>query len=160
MNSVLNPNYIAGFVDGEGCFSITVNKRNERLPEVRLLFEIELEESDEEILRRISATLCCGKIYKVLYDKHPNWKPHSKLKVSNFRDISEKVIPFFTAYPLEAKKRIQFEKFCKVADAIKAKRHLKVEGVEEILRIRRLLSHSASSRYSIKSRRLLSWAQE
>ena len=129
MNSMLDPNYIAGFVDGEGCFSITVNKRNKRLPEVRLLFEIELEESDEEILRRISATLCCGKVYKVLYKRHPNWHPHSKFKVSNFRDINERVIPFFIEHRLEAKKKLQFERFCKVAD-------LDIEGVEEILRIR------------------------
>ena len=51
MNSTLNPNYVVGFVDGEGCFSITVNKHHGRLSEVRLLFAIELEESDEEILR-------------------------------------------------------------------------------------------------------------
>ena len=138
MNSMLNPNYIVGFVDGEGCFSITINKNNGRLPEVRLLFAIELEASDEEILNRIAATIGCGRIYKVLYRKHPNWKPHSKLKVSNFKDISEKVIPFFTKYPLEAKKRFQFEKFCKVADMMKAKRHLSADGIEEILRIRNL----------------------
>ena len=51
MNSMLNPNYVVGFVDGEGCFSITVNRHHGRLSEVRLLFAIELEESDEEILR-------------------------------------------------------------------------------------------------------------
>lgn len=51
MNSMLNPNYVVGFVGGEGCFSITVNRHHGRLFEVRLLFAIELEESDEEILR-------------------------------------------------------------------------------------------------------------
>ncbi len=33
---MLNPYYIVGFVDGEGCFSISLNKNNDRLTEVRL----------------------------------------------------------------------------------------------------------------------------
>ena len=50
---MLNPYYIVGFVDGEGCFSISLNKNDNRLPEVRLLFEIELREDDEPILLEI-----------------------------------------------------------------------------------------------------------
>ena len=46
---MLNPHYIVGFVDGEGCFSISINKNNNRLPEVRLIFEIELREVGESI---------------------------------------------------------------------------------------------------------------
>ncbi len=139
MNSMLNPYYIVGFVDGEGCFSISVNSnKTMRLPEIRLHFEIELEESDEEILRRIATTLGCGLIYKVTYRKHPTWNVHSKLKVSNFKDISEKVIPFFISHPLEAKKKFQFERFCKVAEMIKLKHHLTAKGIEEIIRVRNL----------------------
>lgn len=126
MNSTLNPNYIVGFVDGEGCFSITINKNNERLPEVRLLFEIELEESDEGILKKIARAIGCGKIYKISYRKRPNWNSHSKLKVGNFEDINEKVI----------QKRFQFEKFYTVAEMMKAKQHLTAEGIERIRRIR------------------------
>jgi len=138
MNSNLNPYYIPGFVDGEGCFAITITKKNKRVPEVRLLFEIELEKADEEILHRIAATIGCGKIYDVVYKKYPHWQPHVKLKVGNFKDINEKVIPFFKKYPLEAKKKYQFEKFCKVAEIIKVKKHLSKKGVEEVLRIRDL----------------------
>jgi len=134
---MLDPNYIVGFVDGEGCFSITINKhKDKRLPEVRLLFEIELEESDKEILSRIVATLGCGRIYQVSYRKHPTWHVHSKLKVSNFKDINEKVIPFFTKYPLQAKKKIQFMKFCKVSELMKLKCHLDLAGIRDILSIR------------------------
>jgi len=31
---MLDPNYIVSFVDGEGCFSVTVNKNDDRLSEV------------------------------------------------------------------------------------------------------------------------------
>ena len=135
-NSILNPYYVVGFVDGEGCFSITVNKHHGRLSEVRLIFAIELEESDGEILEKIVNTIGCGKIYRLVYKDHPKWQPHCKLKVSNIKDINEKVLPFFIKYPLQAKKRLQFEKFYRVARLINEKKHLGDENIREILRIR------------------------
>ncbi len=133
---MLNPHYISGFVDGEGCFSISFNKNGERLPEVRLIFEIELREDDEPILREIKEVLGCGNIYRLEYERYAKWQPHVKLKVSNFSDISQKVIPFFQKYPLKAKKRRDFEKFCQVAELIKTKRHLTADGIEQIRKIK------------------------
>lgn len=137
---MLNPHYIVGFVDGEGCFSISLNKNDDRLPEVRLIFEIELREDDEPILREIREVLNCGNIYRLNYERYAKWRPHVKLKVSNFTDISTKIIPFFQRYPLQAKKRRQFEQFCQVAELVKAKRHLTLEGIEQI----RALKHRDS----------------
>jgi hypothetical protein len=140
MNFMLNPHYVVGFVDGEGCFSISLNKNGDRLPEVRLIFEIELREDDEPILHEIQQMLGCGNIYRLEYARYAAWRPHVKLKVSNFADISTKIIPFFRRYPLQAKKRRQFEKFCLVADLIRAKRHLTPEGIKQI----RALKHKDS----------------
>lgn len=136
MKSTLDPNYIVGFVDGEGCFSITINKNGNKLPEVRLLFEIELREDDKPILEKIKNTLECGNIYHLEYESHSKWQPHEKYKVSNFTDIYTKVIPFFLKYPLQAKKRFDFEKFCQVAEMIKNKEHLKLKGVTKIKALR------------------------
>jgi hypothetical protein len=140
---MLNPHYIVGFVDGEGCFSISLNKNGDRLPEVRLIFEIELREDDETILHEIRKVLDCGNIYRLEYERYAKWRPHVKLKVSNFADISTKVIPFFKRHPLQAKKRLQFETFCQVAELIKSKQHLKLEGVEQIRALRHKDSRSA-----------------
>jgi LAGLIDADG endonuclease len=129
---MLNPWYVVGFTDGEGCFSVTVNKRNQIIPEIRLIFEIELREDDRQILHYIQEILQCGKIYHLDYERYNKWKPHVKLKVSNFRDIFEKIIPFFKKYPLQAKKKISFGVFCEVAKMIKSKKHLTTEGIEEI----------------------------
>ena len=137
---MLNPNYVVGFVDGEGCFCISLNKNGNRLPEVRLIFEIELRGDDEAILREIQTVLGCGNIYRLEYARYAKWHPHVKLKVSNFSDISQKIIPFFQRYPLQAKKRLQFVKFCLAADMIKLKQHLTPEGIEEI----RALKHKDS----------------
>ena len=138
---MLNPNYIVGFVDGEGCFSVSLNKNNNRLPEVRLIFEIELREDDVSILKEIQKSLDCGNIYQLDYERYLKWRPHVKYKVSNFKDISTKVIPFFTRYPLQAKKRFQFEKFCFVAELIEHKEHLTPEGV---MKIQNIIKHKDS----------------
>ena len=140
-NTKLNFSYIVGFVDGEGCFSITINKHRKK-EEVRLLFEIELREDDLEILKRIQYTLKCGNIYHLRYKRYQKWKPHYKYKVSNFSDIKTKIIPFFRKYPLQAKKKHSFEKFCLVAEMIRRKQHLSVQGIQKIKGIRNLVSDS------------------
>lgn len=136
VNSMLNSHYVVGFVDGEGCFSITLCRNDDRLPEVRLIFEIELREDDLPILERIKETLGCGNIYHLEYARYAKWRPHYKYKVSNFRDISEKVIPFFKKYPLQAKKSESFVKFCQVAEIIRQKEHLTEKGIERIRNIK------------------------
>jgi hypothetical protein len=140
MNPMLSPHYIVGFVDGEGCFSISLNKNDNRLPEVRLIFEIELREDDKPILCEIQKSLDCGNIYRLDYERYAKWHPHVKLKVSNFADISTKIIPFFKRYPPQAKKRLQFDQFCEAAELIKLKQHLTLEGVIKI----RALKHRDS----------------
>ncbi|MDR1300624.1 MAG: LAGLIDADG family homing endonuclease [Candidatus Nomurabacteria bacterium] len=129
---MLNAHYIVGFVDGEGCFSITLNKNGTRLPEARLIFEIELREDDLPILEKIRERLDCGNIYHLDYARYAKWRPHVKYKVSNFKDISEKIIPFFKKYPPRAKKSESFAKFCQAAEIIKSKEHLTPEGIVKI----------------------------
>src|SRR3989344_5234756 len=137
MNSNLNPYYISGLVDGEGCFSITFNKKKDiKRPEVRLIFEIELREDDLEILQRIRDRLKCGNIYHLKYERYAKWRPHYKYKVSNLRDITQKIIPFFEKYPLQARKKYNFAVFCKVASLILAKEHLTEEGVRKIRKLK------------------------
>lgn len=133
---MLNPFYVVGFVDGEGCFSITINKKDDRKPEVRLIFEIELREDDEDILKEVRKVLNCGNIYRLEYERYAKWRPHVKYKVSNFSDIFSKIIPFFKKYPLQAKKQDQFKKFCLVAEMIQKKEHLTPKGIERIKGIR------------------------
>lgn len=132
MNSKLNPYYLVGLVDGEGCFSITFNRHKNNRTEVRLIFEIELREDDKEILERVKETLECGNLYYLDYKRYRKWRPHYKYKVSNLEDIVQKLIPFFNKYPLQAKKRKSFEVFSKVADLMLLKKHLTPEGILEI----------------------------
>ena len=56
--------------------------------------------------------------------------------VSGLSDITEKVIPFFLAHPLQGAKKKELADFIKVADLMKLKAHLTKEGLEEIRAIK------------------------
>src|SRR3989338_10290875 len=89
----LDPNYIAGFGDGEGSFCVGISKHKtlRRGIEIHPLFEIELRADDREILERILVTICCGKIYDCSYDRY-GWQPHAKYKVGSTKDLEKFVI--------------------------------------------------------------------
>ncbi len=127
----LNPHYIAGFIDGEGCFAICIGKHKtlKSKREVVVQFEIELRADDRPILERIQATLDCGRIYDLNYDRY-GWVPHVKYRISRREDLVYKLIPFLCKYPLQAKKARNFEIFCRAVEAHAAKKHLQPEGIQ------------------------------
>lgn len=133
----LDPNYICGFVDGEGCFSISISKHRtlKRKVEVRALFEIELRADDVKILKDIQEMLNCGNIYILNYSRY-GWRPHVKYKVSNIKDLSDKIIPFFDRYPLKAKKRNIYKIFRQIVLMMKDKKHLTDTGFRKILSLK------------------------
>ena len=117
-------------------FAITISRIRFKVAEVRLKFEIELREDDEPILQKIKETLGCGFIYRLEYKRYQKWRPHVKYQVGSFRDIKEKVIPFFRKYPPQAKKKKQFELFCIVAEMMEQKLHMTEEGIQKIRSLR------------------------
>ena len=55
-----------------------------------------------------------------------------RIRTDNLQIISEYVIPFFTNYPLESSKLLNFQDLCKACDLIKEKAHLTEEGIAKI----------------------------
>lgn len=135
--SKLNPDYIVGFVDGEGCFCVSVSKHKtlKRRIEVRPEFEIELRADDLPVLERIQNTLGCGRIYHLKYERY-GWSPHVKYKVSSNKELMEKILPFFKKHPLQASKAKNFQIFSKVVEMVAQKQHLDYGGFEKILKLR------------------------
>ena len=127
-----DPNWLVGFTDGEGCFNInTFNSSASKLGEaVRLRFTLVQHSRDIELMNNLMLYLGCGK--STLSEKTNRvdfiiWK---------FKDIEEKLIPFFNKYPLQSSKRLEFTDFCKVALLMKNKAHLTKQGMEEIKQIK------------------------
>lgn len=60
----------------------------------------------------------------------------SIFSVTKFKDIEEKLVPFFDKYPLEGAKSFDYADFREVAKIIKEKGHLTEEGLQQIQKIK------------------------
>ena len=52
--------------------------------------------------------------------------------VNSFKDLDNKIIPFFLKYPLQGTKLLDFEDFNKIVQIMKIKDHLTKQGFEII----------------------------
>lgn len=134
--------YLTGFADGEGSFNISFRKRKDyRLPwKVSACFNI--SQKEKRILRLFQQYLGCG----TLRSRPDNvWY----YEVNTFEDIRKKVIPFFLCHPfLSQKKQRDFLLFQKIVELLSEKAHLKKEGVERILDLRRTMNDGGKRKYS------------
>lgn len=126
----LDPNWLAGFTSAEGCFILDISDASDRKAggQVRLSFDITQHLRDEQLMRSFVEFFGCGVVYKN--------RETFRYLVSKFSDIHEKVIPFFQKYPIEGKKYKDFQDWCKVAEMMKEKQHLTVEGLNKIREIK------------------------
>ncbi|HEC30564.1 MAG TPA: hypothetical protein ENI66_00935 [Candidatus Yonathbacteria bacterium] len=133
----LDPNYVVGFVDGEGSFSVSIGKHKTTKSgfEVRPEFEIELRADDQPILERVLITIGCGRIYDLSYDRY-GWYPHVKYKVNNRTDLINIVFPFFDKHKPQAKKAEVYEFFKEIVLMMDRKEHLTDKGFKKIVGLR------------------------
>jgi len=93
---------------------------------VELVFQLTQHVRDEQLMKSLIEYLDCGKIS---IDKDA---PISRLIITKIDDLNDKVIPFFSKFPIQGVKQLDFIDFCKAAEIIKAKAHLTKEGLEHI----------------------------
>ena len=126
-NSKIDPNWISGFVDAEGCFSVIIEIPNINKWRVRTFFEINLHIKDVNILYQIQSFFGVGAVYLRVDRKICVYR------VSNIKYIKDIIIPHFKKYPLITQKAIDFDLWSKVIQIILNKEHLNKSGFETIL---------------------------
>uniref|UniRef100_UPI0030E5EFA5 hypothetical protein n=1 Tax=Dematophora necatrix TaxID=2751867 RepID=UPI0030E5EFA5 len=94
--TIRDPNWLAGFVSAEGCFSIQVGKSASCKTGIRVWsrFQITQHNRDAELMKTLEEYLNCGRHY---------FKSNSEVGdfiVSKLSDITDKIIPFFEKYPI------------------------------------------------------------
>ena len=139
----LDPHYVAGFIDGEGCFSVSVGKHKtlRRGLEIRPEFEIELRADDQEILERICITIGIGRIYDLSYERY-GWYPHVKYKIGGRKDMVKYLFPFLDRYQLQAKKKFAYEIFKQIVLMMERKEHLTDVGYSKIVELRQKIQEN------------------
>ncbi len=131
LNKNIEPFWLTGFTDAEGCFSVVVfkNKTSKYGEAVKLSFILSQSIRDEYLIKSLIEYLGCG--YTSLDDKGT-----IDFKVSNFSSIKDIIIPFFNKYCLYGNKFLDFADFSKVVSLMENKKHLTQEGLDEIKKIR------------------------
>jgi hypothetical protein len=129
----LEPWYIVGFTDGEGCFSISIFKNSTTKLGYQVFPEFVLTQGAKSLalLEDIQSYFDCGKIYENHRSDNHRENIH-RYCVRSMQDIQGKIIPFFEQHQLRTNKRFDFETFCLGVTMIARKEHLNPDGLDRI----------------------------
>ena len=133
VEEIKNPQWLVGFVSGEGCFHIHYRKSVHitRKPKIYLEFSISQHVRDILLFNTIKDYLGCGLV------EQKKTRPDSVLfVVYKFNDIFDKILPFFDKNLLWGIKRLDYLDFRKVALIMKNKAHLTEKGISDIYQIK------------------------
>ena len=115
---VKDPHSLSGFISAEGCFMVSIreSKTHSLGFQVILMFELTQQSRDKQLIQSFINYFGCGKYYA-----RAN-KDVCEFKITKFKDITEKIIPFFKKYPIVVVKAKYFADWCKVAELMKEKK--------------------------------------
>jgi hypothetical protein len=123
----LDAQWITGFVDGEGCFHVGLNRHREMRAGVQVLpeFTVVQHRRDIQVLHALKAFFGCGVV-------RVNHGDRMAFRVRKLEDLDKRIVPFFAAHPLKTKKHVDFIKFRNVLTLMSKGAHLTSEGVDQI----------------------------
>jgi hypothetical protein len=136
--------YISGYVDGEGCFTVSISPRAKLAVgwEVRPSLSVSQNGDRSEVLQLIQAHFGCGSIRPDRSDKTLKWETR------RLEDILGRVIPHFERYPLLSGKRFDFERFASVCQSMAAGEHRTTTGLISIVELIAGMNPSGTRRYN------------
>jgi hypothetical protein len=123
-------NWIVGFTDGEGCFSVSMfrNKTTKHGWQVFPEFVITQGKKSLSALELFERYFKCGKIYvNKRYDNHK--ENLYRYCVRSLKDLNEKIIPFFKRNKLITAKQNDFEIFAQIVEILNEKKHFSPKGL-------------------------------
>src|ERR687887_1129821 len=130
--------YISGYVDGEGCFTVSISPRAKLRAgwEVRPSLSVSQNGDRAEVLHAIQAYFGCGSIRPDRSDKTLKWETR------RLEDILEHVIPHFERFPLMSAKHEDFVRFASVCRIMATGEHRSRGGLIEIVELARGMNPS------------------
>src|SRR5918994_2773783 len=123
--------YISGYVDGEGCFTVSISPRAKLVVgwEVRPSLSVSQNGDRAEVLQLIQDHFGCGSIRPDRSDKTLKWETR------RLEDILTRVIPHFETYPLLSGKRLDFIRFARICQSMAAGEHRSSTGLISIVEL-------------------------
>ena len=143
----LNSYWIVGFVDGEGCFSVSCNRNKTAKFNYQLFPEFVITQSEKSVgvLKNIQKFFGCGKIFiNHRIDNHRELI--YRYCVRSINELVNKIIPFFNQYPLKTAKRNDFNIFCQIVSLMAEKKHLQADVFQSILKLKSQMNRKKTIR--------------
>ncbi len=146
--------YIAGFVDGEGSFNVSLRKKTDHKMGWQVVITFNVSQKESFILSQIKKYLNCGRLQKrkdgIFY-----------YVCANPIAINEKVIPFFEKFKFRSeRKKRNFSIFSTIARMVFQKQHLNEDGLEKIILLREKLNLGVSRKRKYKMEDWLNYKKE
>lgn len=134
----ITDDYFVGFVEGEGCFYVSVvpSKETRTGWQVIHFFKVSQNPRGLCVLKALQERLNCGYI-KSNASTHSSDKSLA-LVVRNITDLQTLVIPFFSSKLII--KKHDFDCFEKIVQLVSAKKHQTYEGMKIILELSRSMN--------------------
>lgn len=134
--------YIAGFVDGEGRFYLSFQRRQDHKLPWKISLCLNICQKDKVVLTWLKKQLGCG----IIRNKGGGvWM----FEVNNLKSIRSNVIPFFERFGfISARKKRDFAVFQQMAERMAEGAHLSREGVVDLISLRRRMNDSGPWKYS------------
>ena len=136
---MLSADYIAGLVDGEGCFYVNIRPPDKRWPQakpsVETHFYLKMKKEEWVLLQMVKKFFGCGAVY-YQKEKRSNHTACYRYEINSQRDIQGVLIPFFDRHPLKSSKRKDYSIFRKIALIIESKKHKTPSGLKQILQLK------------------------
>lgn len=130
-NINLDSNWISGFISAEGNFDVRIPVTKNKLGyRVQLRFRISQHSRDFILMQKLAEYFKSGKIYKY------GGKSAVSLSIVDFTVITYILIPFFSKNPLIGIKFYDYKDWCKIHNLMLNKKHLSVEGINSIKKIK------------------------
>lgn len=129
----LNPWFLSGFIDGEGCFRVSLTKVNRASGwRVQLFFQITLQTKDRALLESVRDFFGVGKI-------QPSGKNLIQYRIQTFDELAI-LINHLENYPLITQKRADYELFKNAYELMLKKEHLNKVGLNKIVSLKASLN--------------------
>lgn len=125
----LDAKWIVGFVDGEGCFHVGLNKQQKMTVGWQVLpeFRVVQHQRDEVVLKKLKSYFGFGSINR-------NHGDRKEFRVRGSENLN-KLIHFFRTNPLKTSKQESFDIFAEIVEMMNNKEHLNKEGLDKIAKL-------------------------
>ena len=144
----LEKNWIVGFTDGEGCFSVSIFKNKTSVLGWQLFPEFTITQGAKSLntLKGIKKFFECGKIF--VNRRCDNHRENLyRYCVRSIRDLQNIIIPFFKKNHLQTSKRNDFEYFAEIIELMKDRKHFVLCGLKKIAKITQKMNRQSKSKF-------------